>query len=70
MATMNQDRLRKALLDLVYLPSLRETAAAQPSEAQPGYEQLSAVKASKDAKACRPWHRQDLYERLRTFKVR
>lgn len=66
MAELNQDRLRKALHDLVYLPSLRETAAVQRLEAQPSYEDVVEIKLSK---TCRPWHRQDLYRRLRTFKV-
>ena len=68
---MDPERLQRAqaaLKDFIYIPALRdsneETNGAGDSDLA-----LSPAKPAKEIAAYRPWDRQDLHARLRTFKV-
>lgn len=58
-------RAQVALQSFVYIPTLKEDA----SPVYPHDQHASSYEASQAAAAYRSWDRQDLYARLRTFKV-
>ena len=62
-------RIRKALQDLVYLPSLKDSSAPKLESAQP-VEPICADTPEKKGGICRPWDRTDLRVRLQTYKAR
>jgi len=61
-------RARKALDNLVYLEGLTSRTLAQKGTDAPSTSAAQAVPESH--RACRPWDRDDLFRRLRTFSAR